>query len=176
MRFYSRLDDDQCERLHDATLRVLERTGLIVDEPEGLELLCRAGAAVDGNRVRIPAKLVDWALSVAPREVTLYGRDGEPALRCGGYEYSFGAGSDCMYCFDHRTGERRRAVLADVVESARVQDACENLDFVMSLFTPSDVTPEATRDEIRYEVPGIAEALRAKAAARTRKAKGHSGR
>ena len=47
-----------------------------------------------------------------------------------------------MNCWDHRTGERRRAVLADVVEAARVQDACEHLDFVMSLFTPSDVTPE----------------------------------
>ena len=46
MRFYSRLDDGQCERLHEATLRVLERTGLIVDEPEGLELLRGAGAAV----------------------------------------------------------------------------------------------------------------------------------
>jgi trimethylamine--corrinoid protein Co-methyltransferase len=96
MRFYSRLDDEQCRQPHEATLRVLEHTGLIVDEPEGLELLRSAGAAVDGNRVLIPEKLVDWALSVAPKEVTLYGRDGQPALRCGGYEYSFGAGSDCM--------------------------------------------------------------------------------
>ena len=140
MRFYSRLDDAQCQQLHDATLRVLERTGLIVDEPEGLELLRRAGAEVDGNRVRVPAKLVDWALSVAPKEVTLYGRDGQPALRCGGFEYSFGAGSDCMNCFDHRSGERRRAVLADVVEAARVQDACENLDFVRPRCAPSAST------------------------------------
>ena len=142
MKFFSRLDDAQCERLHDASLRVLERTGLIVDEPEALELLRRAGADVDGNLVRIGGDLVDWALSVAPKSVTLYGRNGEPALRCGGHEYSFGAGSDCLYCWDHRTGERRRAVLADVVAAARVQDACEHLDFVMSLFTPSDVTPE----------------------------------
>ena len=112
MRFFSRLDDEQCERLHEATLRVLERTGLIVDEPEALELLRRAGA--DGRRQprAHPGEARRLgALSVAPKEVTLYGRDGEPALRCGGYEYSFGAGSDCMYCFDHRTGERRRAVL-----------------------------------------------------------------
>ena len=58
MRFYSRLDDAQCERLHEATLRVLERTGLIVDEPEALELLRKAGADVDGTRVRIPERLV----------------------------------------------------------------------------------------------------------------------
>jgi trimethylamine--corrinoid protein Co-methyltransferase len=142
VRFYSRLDDAQCQRLHEATLGVLERTGLIIDEREALELLRRAGADVDGTRVRIPERLVAWALELAPREVTLYGRDGRPALTCGGHEFSFGAGSDCMYCFDHRDGERRRAVLKDVVEAARVQDACENLDFVMSLFTPSDVTPE----------------------------------
>ena len=143
MRFFSRLDDAQCERLHEATLRVLERTGLIVDEAEALGLLRRAGADVDGTRVRIPERLVTWALELAPREVTLYRRDGEPALTCGGYESSFGAGSDCMFCHDHRTGERRRALLSDVVDAARVQDACEHLDFVMSLFTPSDVTPEA---------------------------------
>jgi trimethylamine--corrinoid protein Co-methyltransferase len=33
-------------------------------------------------------------------------------------------------------------VLQDVVDAARVTDACENIDFAMSLFTPSDVTPE----------------------------------
>jgi len=62
MRFYSRLDDAQCLQLHEATLRVLERTGLIVDEPEGLELLRKAGAKVDGNRVRLSDDLVHWAL------------------------------------------------------------------------------------------------------------------
>jgi len=90
----SRLDDAQCQELHAATLRVLAHTGLIVDEPEALDLLRKAGAAVDGNLVRISDDLVHWALRVAPKEVTLYGRDGQPALRCGGYAYSFGAGSD----------------------------------------------------------------------------------
>jgi len=64
---FSRLTAAQCERLHEATLRVLERTGLLVEEPEALELLRRAGAEVDGARVRLGARLVEWALSVAPR-------------------------------------------------------------------------------------------------------------
>jgi trimethylamine:corrinoid methyltransferase-like protein len=66
MQYFSRLDELQCERLHDATLRVLDRTGLIVDEPEGLELLRLAGARVDGNVVRIGGDLVDWALASRP--------------------------------------------------------------------------------------------------------------
>jgi trimethylamine--corrinoid protein Co-methyltransferase len=137
--YFTRLTDAQCERLHEATLQVLERTGLIIDDPEALALLAAAGADVDGTRVRIGPKLVERALASAPREVTLYDRNGEPRLVLAGRRTYYGTGSDCMYCFDHRTGERRRAVLQDVVEATTVTDACGNIDFVMSLFTPSDV-------------------------------------
>jgi trimethylamine--corrinoid protein Co-methyltransferase len=140
--YFTRLTDAQCVRLHEATLQVLERTGLLIEEPEALELLGRAGAQVDGSLVRIPARLVEWALEVAPREVTLFDRTGEEKMRLSGRATYFGTGSDCMYCYDHRTNERRRAVLQDVADAARVADACENIDFVMSLFTPSDVTPQ----------------------------------
>ncbi len=139
---FSRLTAAQCERLHEATLRVLERTGLLVEEPEALKLLRRAGAEVDGTRVRLGARLVEWALSVAPRSVTLYDREGRPAMVLEGRNVYFGPGSDCMYCWDHRTASRRRAVLHDVVDTARLVDALPNYDFVMSLFTPSDVTPQ----------------------------------
>jgi trimethylamine--corrinoid protein Co-methyltransferase len=140
--YFSRLTDAQCVRLHEAALQVLERTGLLVEEPEALALLAAAGASVDGTRVRIPQHLVDQALSTVPREVTLFDRTGQPRLRLSGRATYFGTGSDCMYCFDHRTCTRRRAVLQDVKEAAHVTDACHNIDFVMSLFAPSDVTPE----------------------------------
>ncbi len=61
---FSRLTTGQCERLHEATLRVLERTGLLVEEPEALELLRRAGAEVDGARVRFGARV--WRRDGAP--------------------------------------------------------------------------------------------------------------
>jgi trimethylamine---corrinoid protein Co-methyltransferase len=140
--YFTRLTDAQCELLHEATLQVLERTGLLIEEPEALALLGKAGASIDGSLVRIPRRLIEQALDVVPREVTLFDRAGEPRLRLAGHATYFGTGSDCMYCFDHRTNSRRRAVLQDVAEAARVTDACENIDFVMSLFTPSDVTPE----------------------------------
>ena len=140
--YFTRLTDEQCELLHDATLQVLERTGLLIEEPEALALLSKAGAEVDGSRVRIPGRLIEWALDVAPREITMFDRTGEARLTLSGRSTYFGTGSDCMYCYDHRTNTRRRAVLQDVADAARVTDACENIDFVMSLFTPSDVTPQ----------------------------------
>ncbi len=139
---FARLTAAQCERLHEATLRVLERTGLLVEEPEALELLRRAGAAVDGARVRLGARLVEWALAVAPRSVTLYDREGRAAMVLEPRNVCFGPGSDCIYCFDHRTASRRRAVLQDVADTARLVDALPSYDFAMSLFTPGDVTPQ----------------------------------
>ena len=139
---FSRLAARDCERLHEATVAVLSRTGLIMDEPEALALLAKAGAETCGSRVRIPERLVDWALSVAPHDVSLYDRHGRRTIRLQDDNVYFGPGSDCLHCLDHRTGQRRRAVMEDVMDAVRVTQACGNLDFIMSLFSPSDVTPQ----------------------------------
>ena len=64
---FARLTPEQCDRLHHASLEILERTGVRLYEPEALDLLKRAGAHIsDGNRARIPARLVEQALATAP--------------------------------------------------------------------------------------------------------------
>jgi len=137
---YDRLTPDQCQRLHEASLEILDRTGVRLLEPAAVELLRRAGASVeDGDRVRIPARLVDWALSVAPKALTLYDRLGRAAITCAGDAVAFGPGSDCLHVIDHRTGERRDATRQDAIEGMTLCDALPNIDFVMSLFLPHDV-------------------------------------
>jgi trimethylamine--corrinoid protein Co-methyltransferase len=93
----------------------------------------------NGNRVRIPAHLAEWALRTAPSRITLYDRRGNPAMRLGDRISTYGTGSDCLNILDHRTGERRKAVLQDVVEGIRVADAMPHIDFIMSMFLPNDV-------------------------------------
>jgi trimethylamine--corrinoid protein Co-methyltransferase len=51
----------------------------------------------------------------------------------------FGTGSDTTFTLDMETGERRRTVAQDVENFARLGDALENIDFVMSMGNPSDV-------------------------------------
>ena len=136
---YARLDRDQCDRLHAAALSILERTGVRLRDAEAIEVMRRGGCSVDGDLVRIPPFVVDWALSVAPKSVTLFDRSGKPAITCAGDLVAFGPGSDCLNIIDHRTGGRRRAVLSDVVEGITFADALPNIDFVMSMFLPSDV-------------------------------------
>jgi trimethylamine--corrinoid protein Co-methyltransferase len=136
-------DDDACCRVHQASLAVLEQTGVDVKDEHARGLFAAAGAAVDGRRVRLPAALVEDAVASAPRAWTLRPRGGEtsPLELSDGAGY-FGSGPDCLYVSDPETGKRRRALLADVEAAARVAEALPNVDFVMSMALPDDVANE----------------------------------
>ncbi len=133
------LSDDQMEELHLATLEVLRRTGVVVYEPEGVELLKKAGCKVDGNRVCFPAHLLEYALRCAPPGVTLCDRNGKEAMRLEDGRTYYGTGSDTPNVIDPYSGGRRKGVLRDVEDMARLVDALPNLDFVMSMAIASDV-------------------------------------
>jgi trimethylamine--corrinoid protein Co-methyltransferase len=134
------LSEDQLCLLHEASLEIMARTGMRFYEHEALDLLGKAGADIsEGNLVRFPPHLVEWAVRSAPKNITLFDQTGQRAMALGGYRSYFGPGSDCSYIYDLDTGQRRKAVLRDTVNAVRLADALPNLDFVMSMFLPSDV-------------------------------------
>ena len=113
-------------------------------------MLRAAGCPVDdGNRVRIPAALVEDCLATVPSRIILHRRDGEPALHLEDRNIYFDTGSDLMYLIDLETGERRPARLRDVEEMARVADALPNIDLIMSMALASDL-PAAVVDRYAY--------------------------
>ena len=136
---YARMGESECEKIHLASLEILERIGIDVHDEKARDILVKGGAQADGLRVRIPAYMVTNALSLAPKQLTLYNRHGKVAIRAGGYNSYFGGGSDCLNILDHHTGERRKPVLEDVAQAARLMDALPEIDFVMSAFLPEDV-------------------------------------
>ncbi len=101
------LSDDQITELHQATLELLRRVGVQVEEPAAVEVFARAGCWTDGRRVRLPAHLVEWAIGAAPSRVMLCDRLGQPAVALQGERAYFGTGSDTPNIVDPYTGERR---------------------------------------------------------------------
>jgi trimethylamine--corrinoid protein Co-methyltransferase len=149
---FARLSPAQVQKIHWASLDILERFGTRLHHQPAIELLKKGGAHVsDGNLVRIPSGLVEKAFSSAPKRVVLYDRHGQPAMPLEGNRCFYGPGSDCMYLIDHRSGERRRPLLKDVREGAIVCDALSDIDFVMSMVLPSDVE-QAMADVYQMEV------------------------
>jgi trimethylamine---corrinoid protein Co-methyltransferase len=147
---YDRLTADDCRRLHEASCSILERTGVVLHDAEAVERLHGAGARVDdAGRVHVSGSLIEWALAAAPKTLTLHDRSGAPALVLEGDNVHFGPGSDCLNVIDHRTGTRRQAVLQDARDGLRLVDALPNMAFGMSMFLPSDVSPDmADREQM----------------------------
>jgi trimethylamine--corrinoid protein Co-methyltransferase len=139
---------DDCERVHEATLRVLEDCGVEVMYEPALERFRHAGAKVDGTRVRLTRPMVEGALASAPRgwSVKSRGRDGTIELVDG--QTYFGTGSDCLYITDPDDGARRRMTLEDVEGLSDLCEKLPNVDFVMSMGFPENVTPEL---EVLYQ-------------------------
>lgn len=143
---FRKLSDDQVERLHHASLEILERTGVRLFDQQALDLLKKKGIQVeDGNLVHIPPGLVEWALSVAPKRTVLCDRHGNRVMPLERYNMFYGPGSDCPNVIDVRTGERRPGKIQDVVEASIVCDALPNIDFLMSFCIATDL-PQETYD------------------------------
>lgn len=136
------LSQAKIEQLHQATLEVLRRTGVAVKEPQALEIFKKGGCYVTGDRVRIPAARVEWALRHVPPRVSLCARSGEPAMFLEANNVYFGTGSDTPNMLDPFTGERRLAVEQDIANVAKAVDYLEEMSFVMCSGIASDVDPE----------------------------------
>ncbi|MFC1798814.1 trimethylamine methyltransferase family protein [Thermodesulfobacteriota bacterium] len=149
--YYRRLTESQLQKIHEASLEVLERTGVRFQEDEALALFKKAGIDIqDNNRVHIPAWRVEWALGLAPKMLMIYNQKGEPVIRLSGRKSYFGNGSDLLHIIDHKTNERRAPVLRDIEDLVHILDYLPHIDFVMSGFIPSDAGPDkAEREQMR---------------------------
>jgi trimethylamine--corrinoid protein Co-methyltransferase len=125
------LSDQQLAKLHDASLQIIERTGVTVDCEEAIALLDGAGADVsDPKRVKIPAYLVEQALRTTPKSLTLYTREGAPFIRLAGDRTYFGAIPDQPDYLDPESGERRSFKINDMRAMCRLVDGLPNITWL----------------------------------------------
>jgi len=137
------LNREQAWAIHTAALEILERTGFKMEHPSALEMLADAGAKVtNGDWVRLPAYVVEEALRSAPRQIALYDQKGNKTMPLTNGNPFYGTGSDATFTLDLETGQRRRAVLEDTANFAKLVDGLENMAFAMSMANPEDVPVE----------------------------------
>lgn len=142
----SLLTEEHCRLIHQASLQILEKTGVRVFHQGALKLLKETDAVIrDESLVTFPENLVDWALKGAPSRIDLFYRGtDQTAARLEGMEVNFGPGSDCLNFLDPRSGERRPFTQADLIDAIHVVDALPELDFCMSMGIPADLGEDNT--------------------------------
>ena len=139
---YKPLTDDQVKQIHEASLAILARIGVQVEEPEALRHFQEVGADVDDNRVRLSRTLVEDAVDKAPSRVVLAGRDPKDDLILEGARVYIGTGGAALQLLDLETGEIRKAMLRDVADMARIVDALDNIHFYLIPIYPTDMPKE----------------------------------
>jgi trimethylamine--corrinoid protein Co-methyltransferase len=172
---YKPLTEGQVRQIHEASLAILARTGVQVEEPQALRLFEEAGADVDGDRVRLPRPLIEDAVDGALRRVVLAGRDPENDLILEGARVHIGTGGAALQVLDLETGNIREAVLQDVADMARIVDALDNIHFYLVPIYPTDMPKETveinkyyislanTTKHVQagvYTIPGIRDVVR----------------
>jgi len=148
--FVRALSDEQVRAVHNATLEILAKTGVEMQDPQGRELLLDAGAWESNgpstgsgqSRIKMPENLVADAVASAPSRIPMYDRLGNLTMPLELGKVFFGSGSDTIFTLDVGTGERRRTTAQDVEDIARLCDALDNMDFIMSMGNPADVPPD----------------------------------
>src|SRR5258706_15321268 len=75
MSFAELLTQEQVERIHEASLEILEEVGLKVRYEPAREIFAKHGCAVDGERVKLPREVVEKYRKLAPPSFTFHARD-----------------------------------------------------------------------------------------------------
>ena len=138
------LADDELNGIHQATLEVLENTGLFIETDEALEVFDGAGAEIDRKNkiVKIPPQLVEDAIRSAPSKILMAGRDPkhDKVLETG--RVHFTNFSEGIAVIDPFNGQRRAPVKADLANAAKLVDCLDEIDVCEKAVGSSDVPPE----------------------------------
>jgi len=135
------LSKEQIQAIHHASLDILSQTGIVMKNEAARKLLLDAGAWESEGRIKVPPHLVMDAIASAPSRIPMHNRLGQLTMPLEAGQVFFGAGSDCPFTIDVETGERCSPTVNDVARIARLCDGLDQIDFVMSMGVPCDVSP-----------------------------------
>lgn len=143
----SLMSDAEMSTVHEASLAILEETGMQIDHAQARSLLHDAGAKTNkgDHIVKFPAEMVEACIEKIPKTICLAGRDSENdvLLNCES-PFVVRCATGLTTVLDHQTGIYRKATINDQKDYAILADALKNVSMAAPL-TLQD-TPSKTAD------------------------------
>ena len=125
------LTPKEVQKIHEATLHIIEQVGVRFPSKRSLEIWEANGATVDHESmiVKVKPQIIEKAMKSAPSAYELGARDPQQNLNMDGNHVFLGTDGCGVEIIDIHTGERRMSKLSDVGDIARVADATEEIAF-----------------------------------------------
>ncbi|MFQ5641037.1 MAG: trimethylamine methyltransferase family protein, partial [bacterium] len=140
------LTEEQIERVHAYTLHVLSTTGIRVDSERARGIFSKAiGSSSDGDRIRIPAELVEQALKSAPSSIEVFDRSGATTFYLGGAQNSethFGIGVTNLWYQNPETDEVMPFSRKHLEISTRLGETLNSFEVVSTPGVIQDISSE----------------------------------
>jgi trimethylamine--corrinoid protein Co-methyltransferase len=134
------------ETIHNATLEILQNTGIKVMNENAVELFHSSGAIVetfdDHSIVKIPPYMVEACLSWAPRMITYSGRVADKNYLAQLGSVAFTTFGGCIKIIDPITRQRRLSRKTDLENIVRVCDYLDEIRVVIRPLNATDVPSE----------------------------------
>ncbi|MHC4461008.1 MAG: trimethylamine methyltransferase family protein [Planctomycetota bacterium] len=136
------LSDREIQTIHDASLAILKKTGIMVHHDEVLKLVAEAGAQVDNHSkvAHLPEQLVMDCIALAKKQYILYGRDLERTARFGYGDFVLMSSPGQYGWIDSHSGRLRSATIQDARDAICLGDALPNITIVGSMAQPEEVS------------------------------------
>ena len=138
------LSPEEVYQIHEATLQVIEHTGVRFPSERALKIWEEHGAEVDHDTqvVKAPKSLIETALKTCPPTYPLAARDPDQDLSLDGNHVYVGTDGCGVQIIDLHSGELRRSELRDVADIARIADATPEIAFHWVPVSAQDKPPE----------------------------------
>ena len=140
------LSDSEMQEIHEASLDVLENTGLLIESEELVEFLGQKGCLTDPKTgiVRFPRAIVEKAIETSPSSFPLLDRNGNEYCMMGKDDCLCGSGHNAIFTPIDEDGARREATLQDVYEFSLLSDKLSEVDIIGVPYSPQDVNKKTS--------------------------------
>jgi trimethylamine--corrinoid protein Co-methyltransferase len=135
------LTESQIEAVHEASLVILQKSGLRVDSERARRVYAAGGARIEDDRVYLHRELVDEAIDSTPAAIDIHHRTGETAFRLGDGTTRFGVGVTNLWFQDPSTDELSPFSRSHMVSGVRLTQALPQYDVISTLGVLRDLPP-----------------------------------
>lgn len=148
------LSKEDLNRVHEATVQVLEETGVGFNCEEALEIFKNNGAKVDGNIIYISRNMIEKALETVPATFKWWARNDSNSLIVGGEQLRthISPNSGPVFMQDLDNG-RRLGTMQDVINIYKLCQASEVVNIIGHIpVDPSDVDVKEKHVKVFYNL------------------------
>lgn len=142
----------ELEKIHDASLKVLEKTGVVFHSKKILEMFRQSGANVENDKVFMAPEMVLRALDTSPASFAWRSRNDDQTIKIGASKLAIQPNIGPIYAYDLERG-RRKSTFEDFINMQKLAQSSDIVNLVGSLpLEPNDLDQNTKHLQMMHAV------------------------